>query len=431
MTQDEPKLQKGTLRRVPRAHGKWSWEWRYVNPATGEQDSGYFKGNEFPTQSEMEEHLVPFIQRLNKALCDHDVIIEPVVGDLLDRFIKDENLLGIKERKPGERATDEGELAFSTAISYLSLCNKIRERWGRTKLDRFYPEDFQNWLKELSSKPKTKGHLKAFAHRLLNKAKFYRMLDFIENPIKLVEVRGISKRSRKPADLRLDQFFQIHGLLPEPYAHMALVALCSGMRVEEVLALGWLAIDFDRLCMKVKEAVVHGRIGPVKTEYSEDELPLDPEFANLLLDLKLKSKGSSLVFPSPVTGRSYHASPIQQDWIRRAGWCLVSCPECRAKPGEACTIESKGRGKKFNIPVHDVRRGLATQRGLGSIGWHTFRHTHRSLHSQFETPLEVQQVLLRHADISTTVKYGGPPMENRRVAHGVVVREILKRRSLR
>ena len=43
-------------------------------------------------------------------------------------------------------------------------------------------------------------------------------------------------------------------------------------------------------------------------------------------------------FPSPITGRCYHTSPIQQDYIRRAG-------------GKA---------------------------GLGdSIGWHTFRHTYR------------------------------------------------------
>lgn len=31
--------------------------------------------------------------------------------------------------------------------------------------------------------------------------------------------------------------------------------------------------------MKVEEAVAHGRIGPVKSEYTEDELPLDPGLA--------------------------------------------------------------------------------------------------------------------------------------------------------
>jgi hypothetical protein len=59
--------------------------------------------------------LRPFVDRLNAADIDH-VIVNPTVGDLLDRFIADENLLGIKERKPGERATDKDELAYPTIL---------------------------------------------------------------------------------------------------------------------------------------------------------------------------------------------------------------------------------------------------------------------------------------------------------------------------
>lgn len=63
-----------------------------------------------------------------------------------------------------------------------------------------------------------------------------------------------------------------------------------------------------------EEAVVHGRLGPVKTEYSEDELPLDPEIATLLFDWKQarNAEDVGLVFASHVTGRCYHASPLQQ-----------------------------------------------------------------------------------------------------------------------
>ena len=198
------------------------------------------------------------------------------IDDGGDRFIADENLLGIKERKPGERATDKDELAYSIATSYLSLCNCIREKWGKTKLDNFKPLAFQQWLKNVDKKPKTKGHLKAFVHRLFNKAKLYEMVTFVENPIKLVEVRGISKRHKKQVDLTTEQCFIVFGLLPEPYNKMAFTALCTGLRIEEILALDWKKIDFLRLCMKVEEAVVHGRLGPVKTEYSQDELPLEP-----------------------------------------------------------------------------------------------------------------------------------------------------------
>jgi hypothetical protein len=179
----------------------------------------------------------------------------------------------------------------------------------------------------------------------------------------------------------------------------------------------------------VKEAVVHGRIGFPKTEYSKDAAPLDPEVGSDLLDWKRKSKGTGLVFPSPITGHSYDASPIQQDWIRRAGWCLVECPECGAAPGVACSLKSQGRGKRYNIPVHDTRRESATKNGFGSIGWHTFRHTYRALLSKLKTQLDVQKTLMRQADISTTLKYRETPMENLRTANCNVVREILIRRS--
>jgi len=77
--------------------------------------------------------------------------------------------------------------------------------------------------------------------------------------------------------------------------------------------------------MQIVRAVVHGRLKLVKTEYSEDELPLDPDLAAILLDFireaerealaKLGDEGagvieSDLLFVSPMTGRHFHASPI-------------------------------------------------------------------------------------------------------------------------
>jgi integrase len=428
MKQVEEKIQKGSLRRVPRADGEFAWEWRYVDIATGGYKSKTFSGNKYPERADIEKHLKPFFARLNSGEIE-DLIVDPTISDLLDRFIAEEKLIEINDRKLGERSMRPDELAYSTATSYLSLSKRIREKWGNVKLDQFRPLKFQNWLKELTDAPKTKGHLKAFVNRLFNKAKLYYMIDFVENPIGLVEVRGISKRLKKPAELSIEQFWMVVGLPPEPYSTMAILAQCTGLRVDELLALRWAAFDFERLCMEVKEGVVSGRIGLVKSEYSEDELPLDPDFATIILAWKCKSTDSGLVFPSPKTGRCYHASPIQQDWIRRAGWCLVSCPECGAVAGKACAMTNRGRGKKFNIPVHDSRKSVAIQKGLGSIGWHTFRHGYRTLLSSVETPLDVQQMLMRHAQISTTMQYGEVPMENRRKANSMVVRAILIRRS--
>ncbi len=64
---------------------------------------------------------------------------------------------------------------------------------------------------------------------------------------------------------------------------MVVWAQCTGLRAEEVLALEWQDVDFNNPSMRVLQAVVHGRVKTVKTEYSEDKLPLDPGFADILL----------------------------------------------------------------------------------------------------------------------------------------------------
>lgn len=46
---------------------------------------------------------------------------------------------------------------------------------------------------------------------------------------------------------------------------------------------------------------------------------------------------------------------------------------------------------------------MATEKKFGSIGWHTLRHTYSTLLKAVEAPMEVQQKLMRHADIRTAM----------------------------
>jgi len=148
-------------------------------------------------------------------------------------------------------------------------------------------------------------------HRLYEKAMLWEMVDLQRNPMQLVEIKGMSKRQKKPLILTVEQYYQLLDLLPQPYRTMIVVAQCLGLRAEEVLALHWSDIDFERLVIRVSRALVHGRIKTVKTEYSEDELPLDSDFPSVLLDWRAAESKSELVFPSHITGRNFHASPIQ------------------------------------------------------------------------------------------------------------------------
>ncbi|HYG99294.1 MAG TPA: tyrosine-type recombinase/integrase, partial [Terriglobales bacterium] len=65
--------------------------------------------------------------------------------------------------------------------------------------------------------------------------------------------------------------------------------------------------------------------------------------------------------------------------------------------------------------------------GITNLGWHTFRHTYRSFLDATGAPIGVQQKLMRHAQVSTTMNvYGNAQMDSKRKAHGNVVRMVLK-----
>src|ERR1035438_5328368 len=101
-------------------------------------------------------------------------------------------------------------------------------------------------------------------------------------------------------------------MLHEPYRTMVTVAMCTRPRLSEDLALRWEHIDFEAGAMLVQQGVVNGRIGKVKTEASNDSIPLDPAFAQILLDWK-GDRSSGLVFPSHVTGGCFYAGIIRSE----------------------------------------------------------------------------------------------------------------------
>jgi integrase len=432
------RFQRGTLRKVARANNQWAWEYRYQDPLTNKRKSLFLSVEQFATQTAAERHLEAFVLKLNienPTLAIH----EPTFDALFDRFIEEECLLEIKAVRPGQVYSGPGELSYSTASSYLSNIKRLRAKWGTTRAARFKPMVFQVWLKGLDLAPKTKGNVKALMYRLFEKAMLWEIVELQRNPMELVEIKGISKRQKRPVILTVEQFFMVYRLIPQPYSMMVLLAICSGVRAEEVLAVEKPDIHFEHLSLQLFRAVVHGRVKVVKTEYSEDELPLDPDLASALLDwirqseaearMKFEETGievieSDILFQSPVTGRHYHASPIQQDYIRPAGCCLVECPTCGAGAGVWCLTDSPvPNGKR--VPLHDERWVAAGK--LGHMGWHTFRHTYRSWLDGTGAPIGVQQKLMRHAQVSTTMNvYGNALMESKREANTAVVSKILR-----
>ncbi len=136
--------------------------------------------------------------------------------------------------------------------------------------------------------------------------------------------------------------------------------------------------------------MVHGQVDEVKTEYSRDHVPLDSRLAESVLAWRSVAPAAGpddWVFTSPMTGRPYHQDMIQKRHLTRAA----------------------------------VRAGIGN-----GVGWHTFRHTYRSWLDETGAPMKVQQELMRHASIQTTMNvYGQAMTESKRTANSKVVEIVL------
>ena len=157
--------------------------------------------------------------------------------------------------------------------------------------------------------------------RLFEFAMKWRLIPVERNPMSLVEVRGASIRRRRPRILSPEQFLALVAEMPKAYAIMIKVAAGLGLRVSEVVALKWSDINFERRTVMVVRASVHAHVDAVKSEYAEDELPLDDDLASQLLAWRCECEltADGWIFPSSTTGKPYHAGSIQKRYIRPAG----------------------------------------------------------------------------------------------------------------
>jgi integrase len=347
-----------------------------------------FSTADYPTKAEMWQHIDTLLWKLN-AQTPQNVSQESSFNGVCERYVQDEHLREISELKRGQQNTFGG-LKVSTAKGYLQIIeNHLRPQWGETPMTRVTPALVQDWFKSLQRSATTKAHIKAVLFRLFERAMLWEVVPVQRNPMELVEIKGASKRRKKPNVLTPEQCSQILSALREPYRTMVLVAICTGLRASEILSLKWEDFDFDGLKLRVNRAVVRGVVDRVKTEYSEDELPLDESFAAELLEYRKLSALSAegWMFPSPRTGHPYEHGSLQQKLIRPVG-------------------------DKFGIP---------------NLGFHSFRHTYRSWLDAVGAPVGVQQKLMRHAQVSTTMNtYGDALMQAKRAANTSAVKMLLK-----
>jgi integrase len=256
------------------------------------------------------------------------------------------------------------------------LHNHILPRWGEKQVTDLQPREIELWLRKLTLSPKSKAHIRAMLRIVVDYAMWCGAMDVSRNPMELVMVKGATKRVRQPRSLTVEEFQKLVTELEEPFRTMAHVAVCFGLRVSELLALRWSDVDWLNRKLCIERAIVMQNVDEVKTVASRRQMTIAKELFDALGAWKRTTQfpaDTDWIFASPVKlGRL----PISYPWFSR---------------------QLQRAGDKA---------------GIGKLATHTFRHTYRSWLDAVGTPIALQQKLMRHTDIRTTMNVYGDCVTN-------------------
>lgn len=272
------------------------------------------------------------------------------------------------------------------------LNNYIVPKWGDCELTELQARPVEMWLDSLALAPKSKVHIRGLLHVLWDFAMWSGNLPTARNPMELVNVKNASHRVRRTRSLTVEQF----QLLLESvdgdacWRTILLLAVSFGLRISEVLGLKWKDVDWRGKTVRIERGVVKQIVDDVKSSCSARTMVCADELLEVLTLWRQTTQFSQV-----------------EDWVFASAYKLGRQPL-------SYTFVWENLGK------------AARKAGIGHVSSHTFRHTHRTWLDSVGTPVGVQQRLMRHADIRTTMNiYGDAATADMREAHEKVVRLAL------
>jgi integrase len=267
------------------------------------------------------------------------------------------------EKMPQRMSTRHGYNAW--------LNNHVLPRWGECSVTDVQARPVELWLQSLTLAPKSRVAIRGLLGILWDFAMWRGDVPVQRNPMQLVTIKGATKRIRQPRSLTVEEFRKLTQHLDEPFRTIALVCVCFGLRISECLALKWSDVDWLNGELHVERAIVRQQVDDVKTMQSRRHMSIDRE----LLE-RLKAWKQATQFPA------------QDDWVFASPVQLGGLP--------------------WSYPwLWRVFQKAASDAGIGKLGTHTMRHSYRAWLDAVGTGIAVQQKLMRHADIRTTMNVYG------------------------
>jgi integrase len=231
--------------------------------------------------------------------------------------------------------------------------------------------------------PRTRHHL----HRLLKSALARAVDDQVlaRNPLERKPGKGKRLPKVEPPPMVVltpeQSTMLLDGLRHTRVYWPTLIALATGMRRGEILALRWNGVDFERRLVRVTESLEETR----------------PEPGRAKLRFKSPKSGKARVITLPafaVEGLRRHkreqAEQLLALGVRQSGETLV----CPREDGEAMVPESL---------THEFTRLVGRVKGLPRVTFHGLRHTHASHLLKAKEHPKVVQERLGHSTIAITM----------------------------
>jgi integrase len=338
------RYQNGCLYREKRKAGPDVWVFRYRDGQHNRKEQ-IGTVEEFPTRKAAMQSCELLRANINRASR-----VPRTVAELVSHY--QQNELPNKTPYTGE-----------VYAGYLKT--RILPKWSEQSLSDVRTVAVEAWLGTLPLANGTRAKLRNLMHALFNHAMRWEFFD--RNPITLV--RQSAKRERVPEVLTAEEIGKLLSELREPWRTAVYVAVTTGLRVSELLALKWADVNFTAGEIRLSRGIVRQYIGEMKTEASRKPVPMDAGLADVLTHWR-------------------GIAPYNQD-----GDYIFASPDKRGQ-----------QPYWPNAAMEDHIRPAALRAGISKrVGWHTMRHTFGTLVNSEGADVATTQALMRHANASITM----------------------------
>lgn len=272
-------------------------------------------------------------------------------------------------------------LAKSSQERYRGVIkNHLKPQFGGMCLRDLSPLVIQRYLSGLSESSlayESRDKIRDVLSSILRSAVQYGFL--VTNPVEGLRLPRAKRGRLSRPFIRPEQFGMLMEVIPEPYATMVFVAVFTGLRISELVALRWRNVHEDSIT--IDERCCRGDWGAPKSESSNATIAVNTAVIQRISRLRTLTVAV------------------------RAGSAIRKYRVVRANGPDDLVFQSlvKGGPMRDNNILTRVIKPAARKVGLDFVNWRCLRRSHATWLKLVGADVKDAQAQMRHSRASTTM----------------------------